>query len=208
MTKSLWDLTLQEAVEQTASRQPTPGGGSIAPVAASLGLSLVLMALEIVEARTPLPGLTAALAEGRTRLKHLQALADEDIEVFAAYLEARRLPKETPSQVEIRAAQIELATLRAAEKPLAGAEQMAEALQFAADSAQLVTAHVLSDVLAGADLLLGATLAELRNVEINTQALKNPQLQARLYAGMTMVRESAPRIHGELMLAMKAPGLP
>jgi formiminotetrahydrofolate cyclodeaminase len=48
---TLWDLRLNDFREATASGQPTPGGGSVAGVSATLGLGLVIMALEISSKR-------------------------------------------------------------------------------------------------------------------------------------------------------------
>ena len=45
--ETLWGAGLAEFRDATASAEPTPGGGSVAGVSATLGLGLVIMALEI-----------------------------------------------------------------------------------------------------------------------------------------------------------------
>ena len=174
MTDSIWDLSLRSALEQTASKSPTPGGGSIAPISASLGLGLVMMALEVTKAKQSSPQLEHALAKGKVLLAELVEFADRDVTVFQAYMAALGLPKATEAEQALRASAREKAVWEAARTPLLAAESCVRSLQYAEAVVPLVQKNVFSDLLAGADLLLGGLKAVLRTVDINLPALKEP----------------------------------
>jgi formiminotetrahydrofolate cyclodeaminase len=174
MSDSLWDLSLRAALDQTASASPTPGGGSIAPITGAFGLGLVLMALEI-SAKKQSPAAeaaNAALEQGRSHLGELSQFADRDVAVFRAYMEALRLPKLTEAEQSARDTARAAASLDAARTPLLAAEACLRALQFASLAAPNVHKTVWSDLLAGADLMMGALKAVLRTVDINLPALR------------------------------------
>lgn len=170
MTGSLWDLDLRAALDQTASATPTPGGGSIAAVSASFGLGLVIMAIEV--SATKHPGAAAVAAEGRALLAELTPFVDRDVAVFNAYMSALRLPKQTEQEKAARDAARASASLAAARTPLQAAETCLRALTFARRSAHVVHKNIWSDLLAGADLLLGGLKAVLRTVDINLPLLR------------------------------------
>ncbi|HEX5658318.1 MAG TPA: cyclodeaminase/cyclohydrolase family protein [Polyangiales bacterium] len=184
---TLWDQTLSEFRDGIASARPTPGGGSVCAVTASLGLGLVIMALEITHKRTPQPALQGA----RSLLAELSACADEDVRAFDAYLRAHRMPEGEQRERELRHA-ARLAT----EVPLTAARQVVTALELAA--IVQASAHVHSDVIAGAELLhaslhgLFATLAmnlDALELELREQAIAaRAQLSTRAAAALSRIR--------------------
>ncbi|HTU57818.1 MAG TPA: cyclodeaminase/cyclohydrolase family protein [Polyangiales bacterium] len=165
MSESIWELSLQSALDQTASAAPTPGGGSIAAVSASFGLGLVIMALEVSAKKQP--AAAASVVKGRNLLALLTPFVDRDVAVFGAYMEALRLPKQTEAEQATRDAARAAASLEAARTPLQAAEACLRALSFAHSSARNVHKNVWSDLLAGSDLLMGSLKAVLRTVDIN-----------------------------------------
>lgn len=177
MADSLWDLTLRDALSSTASASPTPGGGSIAPITGAFGLGLVLMALEVTQAKTPSEQLTTSLAHGHALLSELSAHADRDVAVFRAYMQALALPKSTAVEQAVRTSARQSAATDAARAPLAAAESCLLALELVESVHALVQRNIRSDLLAGADLLHGALSAVLRTVEINLPALGDASLR-------------------------------
>ena len=164
---TLAKLVFEDLAERTASDAPTPGGGSIACLAGALGVALVQMALEVTRKSASTPELDAevrTLAELRAELARL---ADRDVAAFEGYMAALGLPKASDDEKATRKAALGRAALAAADVPLRAAESLASALTRAENAARLTKRSVLSDVLAGADLLRGATAAALRNVDIN-----------------------------------------
>jgi formiminotetrahydrofolate cyclodeaminase len=177
---SLWQLRLDELRDRVASRAPTPGGGSVACVCATLGAGLVIMALEISRAAPATDELDELLRQAKLLLAELSAHADGDVAAFAGYMAALALPRGSDEEKAARKAAIARAAVAATEAPLAAAKAMTDAIALAARAAPLVKASVLSDVDAGRDLLRGAVDAVLRNVDINLPAIGDEAIRQRL----------------------------
>ncbi|WP_367128798.1 cyclodeaminase/cyclohydrolase family protein [Saccharothrix sp. HUAS TT1] len=195
MTDSLWDVPLAELRARTASASPTPGGGSVAAVTAALGCSLVLMALEITARRGEDPAIGDALAVGRALLDRLGAAADRDVELFEGYLRARRLPRSTDDERATRQVAVAAASTAATEGPLTAAADVVEALGWALAVLPVVARAVVSDVHAGADLLLGSALAALRGAEANVALMGDDPAAYAFAARLTAARRAAVAAH-------------
>ncbi|WP_344344140.1 cyclodeaminase/cyclohydrolase family protein [Agrococcus versicolor] len=185
MSESLWDATGDELLRRTASSDPTPGGGSISGVSASLGTALVLMAIDVTLASPRTDEDTAAtLREARERgeaiLGTLRTAVDADVEVFEALMAAYRMPRDDDAERADRSAAIRVETVVATVAPLDVADAALEAVAFSVAVEPLVKADVRSDVLAGRDLLLGAARAALRTADVNLAGLDGePALHER-----------------------------
>ena len=194
-TTSLWDMTLRDFLSVTASARPTPGGGSVSAVGASLGLGLVIMALEISlnrkDAKDP-GAIRELLAEGRVLLDETVHAAEADVQAFDSYMTAWKLPNKDDAQKQQRRIALDAASVAATESPLHAAALFVYALRLAARAVPLTHSNVLSDVAAGAGLLDGALRAVLFNVDINLLSLRDATFQARCGATrVSLERESA-----------------
>jgi len=171
VTIDIWALPLAEFRDRTASRDPTPGGGSVSAVAAALGLGLVIMALEITMARKldeeRKARIAARIVEARALLARLSEQAPEDIAAFEQYMAAVALPKAAPEEIARRTKAMADAAVVATETPIRAARTCVEALEIARESVELVHRWVVSDVGAGALLLAGGARAVLFNVDVN-----------------------------------------
>lgn len=184
MNDSIWDWRLGDFRDRTASREPTPGGGSVTVVCATLGLGLVIMAAEITHPKAQgveAERISDLLARARPLLDRLSGHADRDVVVFRDYMQALGLPKQTPEEKAARAAAMRRAAVAATEAPLAAARDALAALDLAREAAALAHKHVISDVAAGADLLGGSVGGILRNVDINLPSLGDSD-EARAFA--------------------------
>lgn len=201
MTDSLWDHTLKVTLAETASANPTPGGGSIAPVTGALGLGLVLMALEVTHKKTPTEAHADAITNGRALLSTLAAHADRDIAVFNAYMQAVALPKQTEAEQQARDVARASAISDAAHTPLTAAEVCVRALTWTESVAPLVQKNVWSDLLAGTDILVGALHAVLRTVAINLPYLKDEALRAQLATRSAQLAEQGAQAYARVCVA-------
>ena len=186
---SLWDESAGALLERTASAAPTPGGGSVAALAGAFGAGLVAMAIEVTRGRN-----ASVLTDEREALAALIAglrgAADEDREVFEAYMAALRLPKASDDERARRTEAKTQAARRATEAPLAAAARMRDALRLAEAVRGQVKKSVVSDVDAGADLLRGAVHAALRNVDINLPALPEEEREGPATERAALAREA------------------
>lgn len=172
--RSIWDSNLRDFRDRIASREPVPGGGSVAAVSAAQGMALVLMALEISARRKdPMPGIPESLAQGKDLMESLSACADEDMDAFERYMAALHMPKMTEKEQEDRARALSTARAHALEAPLRAAERCLDGLALARESIQMVHSGIASDVGAGAALLHGALTATLYNVDINLKGISD-----------------------------------
>jgi methenyltetrahydrofolate cyclohydrolase len=158
---SLLDVTVRDLVDRTASSAPTPGGGSVAAVCASMGMALVVMALEVTG------GMDEIVDGCRELLTRLEDRADADVVEFEALMAAYRRPKTDPDRSE----QIVSATVDATLGPLSLAEIAVSGVQLADAVLSRVKPGIRSDVLAGQDLLRGSVRAACRTADVNIDGL-------------------------------------
>ncbi len=203
-TPSLWIQSADQLLSATASHQPTPGGGSIAALSGAFGTGLVAMALSISERKAHKKGgkLSACAQQGTAQLSEqqaqLKALADADVSVFAQYIAAAKLPKDTSEQQQTRQHALAQAGAAARQTPLAIAQVCVQALQTAQAILADIDKGVVSDVGAGAALLRGAADAALLTLDINVLHLKGEE-QAHWQAQRRALAQQAADLSGQLL---------
>jgi methenyltetrahydrofolate cyclohydrolase len=167
VAESLWESRTAELLDRTASAAPTPGGGSIAAVVGAFGIALIEMAAAVTN--------DPDLATLRSRLNMLrtviEAAADGDVCAFAQVVAAYQMPHDDDIQQQSRSQQVELATITATQAPLDLAEALLGALHLAREVEPAVKPRVISDVLAGRDVITGALRAAIRSADINLDTL-------------------------------------
>ena len=173
---SLWTLTVAQLRDQVASSDPTPGGGSVSIVAATLGVASIHKAVAVSlkrsaadfarhQALLELSSSTAAL------MASLSEFADADSLAFQSYLKACTLPRTTEDEKAFRRAAKEDGLVRATRIPLEAAAEMARGLRFAEAATRLVDPHVRSEVLAGGVLLGASIKSVLLSVDANLSGI-------------------------------------
>lgn len=185
---TLWELRLDEFRDRTASAAPTPGGGSVACVCATLGAGLVIMAAEITRKSSPSPELDRLLDELRALSAQLSSGADADVAVFSDFMAALKLPKGDDAEKAARKQAIGRAAVAACEAPLEAAGAMRLCLTLTASGAAHIKPEVESDVKAGVDLLRGALSAVLYNVDINLPYVPDGDVKRTLVGRLAELR--------------------
>lgn len=175
--------TISDYLSALRSGAPTPGGGSAAAIAGSLGTGLLAMVCRLT--------LNSASADTRSTIEpaadRLDDLVEElsrsaraDEAVYGQYRTARAMPKATSDETAIRAEALQRAVLAAAETPLHSAQLALEALRIGARVAATGSRHALSDV-ETARLLLDASIAgALGFVEVNAGLINSSETSAQL----------------------------
>jgi methenyltetrahydrofolate cyclohydrolase len=133
-----------EFADAVGARSPAPAAGSATAVAAAVAAALVELAARVSDDE-------AGAAEAQTIRGRLFALADEDAEAYAAFLDAGREDDRS----------------RTIDVPLEIAEAAADVVSLAARLAAAGKPSVRGDALAAADLARASVLAAARLVTIN-----------------------------------------
>jgi formiminotetrahydrofolate cyclodeaminase len=193
---SLWNLTATEIKSRVASISPTPGGGSVSVIAASLGLALLHKGTSV-----SLKKLAADAAKHQSldelRMKlvatmdSLSRLADEDADAFQSFMKACSLSHTTEDESAARKISMDETLLRATQIPIESAVEMAQGLALAEAAVGLAEANVLSDVFAGALLLHASIKAVLLNVDANISGLQSAELREAMQQKRIALEEEA-----------------
>jgi formiminotetrahydrofolate cyclodeaminase len=173
----LTDLKITDFLHKLGSKEPAPGGGSAAALAASLGASLLSMVCQLTvrkkgyeEHWDECGKVGAETAEAAERLR---VLIDEDTEAFNALMASFKMPKKAPDEKKARRAAIQKCTKRAIEVPLEVARLSRGLLSKAPRLALVGNENAVSDVGVGALLLTAGINGAVLNVEINLGGVKD-----------------------------------
>jgi len=163
-------------LERLAAATPTPGGGSAAAYTGAMAAALVGMVARLTIGKRDYADVQermAAIAERADQLRAaLESSVDADAKAFDGVLQAMRLPKQTPSEKEARAVQLERTTVQAAAVPLAVCRLAAETLELAAEVAWEGHRSAASDAGSAGALARAALNAAGLNVVVNVATLQ------------------------------------
>jgi formiminotetrahydrofolate cyclodeaminase len=186
----LADLSLRDFLEQTAAKQPTPGGGAIAAAAGALGAALAQMVVSYSQGKKSLAAHQSLLDDAAHRLARARAmlleLADEDAAAYGLVNELSRLPEIDPRRRELPAAQE--ASVRV---PLAIAAVGVETLRLLKELCGKSNHQLRSDLAIAAILAEACARSGHWNVLVNAPFLADAKVRdAAIHEGRTLVERS------------------
>ena len=188
--------SVEKFLDDLASGNPTPGGGSAAAIMGAMGAALVSMVCNVTIGKKGYEGVEAEMRavrhESEKVRRRLTAMVAEDIAAFDSILAAYKLPKATEEERTARGAAIQKGLRRATEVPLDCARVCAEVIALSRRASEHGYLNVISDggvgVLAGFTGLRSAAL----NVYINAPALKDRAFAEKATADLeTLVAHGA-----------------
>jgi len=169
--------SIDQFLDDLASGDPTPGGGSAAAIMGAMGAALVSMVCNVSFGKK---GCEAAEPELRNMLvrseelrRHLTAMVAEDIAAFDSLMSAYKLAKSSDEEKSRRAETIQACLERATEVPLQCARACFQVVVMARRAADLGYKHVISDVGVGVAAADSALRSAALNVFINAPSLKD-----------------------------------
>jgi len=175
---------LQRYLDDLASAQPTPGGGSTAALSGAMGAALASMVCRITlgkEADTQLQQEIEELLGKTENLRNrFQQFMQEDIEAYGHLSASYKLPRATSEEREYRTDMIQKQLVGAALVPLEVVECAAELIKACQRIAEIGSITVLSDVATGAILASCSGKGAAFMVRINVRSIKNDKLVAEL----------------------------
>jgi formiminotetrahydrofolate cyclodeaminase len=176
------EKTLEQFVDELASKAPTPGGGSAAAVAAALAASLVEMVCNLTIGKkgydSVQESMSNLLRRSGTLRKESMRLLEEDVTAFGAYSEAMRMPKGTDAERENRTAATQAALKEATRVPLRIARVAAKVIDLCRPCAEDGNRRVISDAGVAVVLAEAAIRCAALNVLINLGAQRDDSFVA------------------------------
>ncbi len=171
------DLSIEQFLNELASKAPTPGGGSAAAIMGAMGAALVSMVCNLTLGKQNYVAVEAEIQTVLGRSEQLRlALTDlvrADVDAFNQVMLAYGMSKATDEDKQVRSEAIQLALQAATDVPLACAKLCAEVVQLCRIVADKGNKNVVSDagvaVLAGQAAIKSAAL----NVFVNLNAIRD-----------------------------------
>lgn len=184
----LAEKTVNGFVAELASDSPAPGGGSVAALCGALGAALSAMVGRLTVGRerykSAWPIMESVIARSDALAAGLLALMEEDTAAFNAYMAARKLPKDTEEQKQIRSQAMAAASVRTTEVPLATLEACVALIELAGLAAESGNPNAVTDAGTAALLARAGAGAAAYNVLINLPGLSDAE-QAAAYRRKT-----------------------
>lgn len=203
----LIETSVKDYINQVKSGAPTPGGGSVAALAASLGAGLTSMVGNLTIGKKAYEELKdstkgefeKAFSEIQDSIDKLNHIVDEDTKAFDGVMEAFKLPKETEEDKEKRSAAIQAGYKEALEVPLKCAEECYRVLELQNVFAHHGNINAITDVGVGALLASTGLEGAILNVKINLQGIKDEEYKKSMEERSNKLLEDGKNLEAELM---------
>ena len=185
---------LNKFTAELASDSPTPGGGSVAGLSASLSASLIEMVVNLTDDSS----LDKYQEELSSKRKEALDLIDKDAESFNKVMSAFKMPKNTDEEKKKRKEAIQKGLYGASLTPLDTMKLALKLMELARKIIEKGNPHAISDIgvagLMGMSAIKGAYL----NVLINTQSLNDKEKANKLESEADEIVAKAKKILSEI----------
>ena len=171
--------SLQDFVAATASSAPTPGGGSIAALAGSLGAALAQMVANLTVGRKKFKEVEAEAAAVREQAIELQAKLMAAIQADAAAFDGvMAVLKDKLLPADTKAEKLEAATIHAAQVPLQTARLGRDVARLCRQVVEICNPNAVTDAASAAYMAEAAVRAAGLNVRVNGVNVQDKELAA------------------------------
>jgi formiminotetrahydrofolate cyclodeaminase len=200
-------LSLSEFLAVLASAAPTPGGGTAAAVAGSMGAALAEMVAQITLSKDKFASVHEAIRPiadaAQTARAEFLKLAREDSDAYDAVVAARKLPKDSEAEKTARQHQIAVANRQAAEVPMRTAQAAVRLLAALPELAEKGNPNAVSDVGAAALLLDACVEGALLNVGINLSGIDEPAFVAEMQRETAVAQGESQRLRSQVVALVR-----
>ncbi len=171
--------TVREFIQKIAARTPAPGGGSASAAIAAIGSALGCMVAQLIYGVRKFEHLADELRKIIPHLyfstKELISLIDQDALAFNEYMDAMRLPKNTPEEIELRKKAMQDGLKKAINVPLTTMRIADSCWQAMKGVAEIGNIASYSDIEVGAKALETGIWGAYRNVLINLPSIEDQE---------------------------------
>jgi methenyltetrahydrofolate cyclohydrolase len=178
--------SIENFLDELASRNATPGGGSAAALMGAMGAGLLSMVCNLTigkaKYRDVEDELSAVLARTEQLRRELTQMIEEDVESFSAVMRAYAMPRQTQAESALRTQAIQNALRQAVQVPLRCCHVCQEIIELSAVVAQKGNSSLVSDAGVAALAAHAALRGGALNVMINVKAVSDRQFVANQVA--------------------------
>lgn len=172
-------------------------------LAASMAAMVANLTLGKEKFQEVAPDMDRVRREAEETLEAMGKLMEADMEAFNAYMEALRLPKNTPEEKSFRQQKMQEALRRATEVPLEIAGRCFKVLELALEAARKGNEMAVSDAGVAGHLAWAALQAALLNVDINLPYLKDEELAVQFRAQRENLMEKGREVWEQVVIAVQ-----
>jgi len=173
----LVNMSVRDFLDETASNSPVPGGGSIAALSAAFSAALTQMVANLTNDKKGYEEVqeeVKLVGEKASRMKNIFIeYIDKDSEAFTEVMNAFKLSKGTPKEIESRKVSIQEATKKAALIPLNVARVAYQMMDITKIVVEKGNKNAITDAAVATMLARTAILSALYNVKINLSSIKD-----------------------------------
>ncbi|WP_432665459.1 cyclodeaminase/cyclohydrolase family protein [Wukongibacter baidiensis] len=199
----LADKTLKGFLDETASKAPVPGGGSIAAMSAATAAALTEMVANLTIGKKGYDEVQDEMAELASTLPNVRnefiADIDRDAEAFNKVMDAFKMPKETDEEKAERRQAIQDGMKNAASVPLEVARNAFKIMDFAATVVEKGNKNAVTDGAVAAMMARTAVLSALFNVKINLSSIKDEEFVKTVSEEVTQLETKVQEVEKEIL---------
>jgi glutamate formiminotransferase / formiminotetrahydrofolate cyclodeaminase len=192
---ALVEMKLTDFIDEVSRESPAPGGGSIAALAGSLGISLSSMVSNLTANKRGSEAVDDILNKAAEECQEIKiALVkaiDDDTNAFNAYMDARRLPNKTEEEQKAREDAMQAGLKQAVMVPLNTAKQSFRAIVIAEAVAKNGNPNSITDVGVGAQSAYTGVLGGIYNVLINLKDITDQKFVDEMKKSCAELKEKA-----------------
>jgi glutamate formiminotransferase/formiminotetrahydrofolate cyclodeaminase len=189
-------------IEELAKGTATPGGGAASAHAGAAGAALVAMVARLTAGKKKYAAVEARMwqiIEQADALRaELTAAVKSDSAAFESYIQAVRLPKDTPEQQAVRSAALEKATLETIRIPLLVCGKTVEVQRLALEVAASGNVNAISDGASGFAMAHAGLTGAGLNVRINCPNLQDQSAAQGFVAEVRRLQAESQAMEEEL----------
>jgi formiminotetrahydrofolate cyclodeaminase len=195
--------SLQTFLDELASAEPAPGGGSVAALSGALAASLVAMVCRLTIGKKGYEAVSAEmqtiLPRAETLQRELADLMQADTDAYTRVMNAYKLPKTTDDEKDARTRAIQAALQHASDVPLRVAEQCVQVLALARVVAEKGNKNAASDGGVGALMAEAGARGAAFNVAINLASITDVTFAQDRRARVAAILAEAERAKNEIL---------
>lgn len=195
----LVEMDVIKFLNEVDSNSPAPGGGSVAALASSLGVSLGRMVAHLSFGKKKYEAnsdeVKAAFVKNFDELlkikDELNVLIDKDSEAYNTVMAAFKLPKETDEEKAIRNAEIQKCTKFAIQTPYDIVVLSGKAISLLGTILEYGNQNAITDIGVGTMLLMTGLEGGILNVKVNLSSIEDQEYVQKISKEIAEIKATA-----------------